>query len=104
MTNNCFLPNAAPLSLRANRANTMIAAREKGRRDRGRTPAEAFCNNALESNSFVRKLRGLDRRRGPSLSGALPYLLATDLRIHLPTWLFDFRCTRLNSRFLRYGP
>src|SRR5207244_3983364 len=92
-----------PLRLCENDVNKMIPAREERRHDRGRTPAESVCNDALEFDSVVRKLRHHERKCAPSGGGALPDLLAADLRIYLPTRLFRFRRPGFNSGFFPYG-
>ena len=92
-----------PLGLSANRVNKMIAAGEKRHHDRGRTPAESVCNDALEFDSVVRKLGRHKGKRAPSAGGALRGLLAADLRIYLPTWLFHLRRPGFNSGFFPHG-
>ncbi len=81
----------------------MIAAREKQRRGRGRTPAKSVCNDALEFDSVVRKLGRHKRKCAPIAVGAVPNLLAADLRIYLPTRLFHRRRPGFDSGFLPYG-
>jgi len=80
----------------------MIAAGEERRRNRGRTAVESVCNDTLEFNSVVRKLRSHKRKCASSVGGALPNLLAADLRIYLPTGLFHLRRPGSNSGFLPY--
>lgn len=80
----------------------MISAREKRRRDRGRTPAESVCNDALEFDFVVRQLRQSKGKCAPSAGGTLPDLLAADLRIYLPTRVFLLRRPGFNSGFLSY--
>lgn len=94
---------ALPLSLSANHVNKIIAAREKRRRDRGRTRTESVCNDAMEFDSVVRKLRRRKRKCAPITGGALPDLLAADFRIYLPKRLFHLRRPGFNSGFLPYG-
>src|SRR5713101_8321556 len=102
MNNNYLRPHEKPLSLHADRVNTIIAGVELRRQYKGRSWSQPVCHHTLEFNSDGRWLRHDKTNRPSRANGALSDLLAADLRIYLPTRVQRVRRRGFNSRFFSY--